>query len=242
MLFAAAAALLLLAAPQHAGVGISTARQLIDGLDELASSAGLGLDQVEVSGQHFASDSDILDAVDLPNVRSFLTFDTAAVRARIERLAWVDTAAIERLMPNRLAIRVTERRPFAAWERGAKDVLIDGTGRQLATVAKGQAPDLPRIAGEHAPEDARRLLQLVAQYPDIMQRLATAERVSGRRWRLVLHDGMRIELPAEADAAALAMLVEPHAGRRLLDVDAAVIDMTLLRQIVVRPSAPPKRA
>jgi cell division protein FtsQ len=214
---------------------------MVERLEELATSAGLGLDQVEIAGARFTSDSDILDAVDLPNVRSYLTFDAAQIRARIERLPWVETATIEPMLPNRLGIRVTERRPFAVWDRGPRDILIDATGRQLATVAKGQAPDLPRIAGEQAPEDARRLLDLVAGFPEIQKRMTSAERISGRRWRLILADGPRIELPADADAAALAILVEPHSEGRLLDLDAAVIDMSALRRITVRPSPPIKR-
>jgi cell division protein FtsQ len=240
-LLGGAAVLTLLGQARGTAAGTMTSRQLIDSLEEFATGAGLGIDQVEIAGQRFASDSDILDAVDLPNVRTFLSFDGAAIRARIERLAWVDTATIERLVPNRVGIRITERRPFAVWDRGPRDVLIDATGRQLATVGKGQAPDLPRIAGEQAAEDARRLLELVAGYPEVQKRLSRAERIAGRRWRLLLHDGPRIELPADADAAALAMLVEPRPEGRLIDLDAAVIDMTVLRRITFRPAAPPKR-
>jgi cell division protein FtsQ len=207
---------------------------MIEQLDHLASQLDLGLDQIEISGHRFTSDGEIFDAVDLPNVGSFLRFDGAAVRARIERLAWVDTVAIERRLPNRIGIRVTERRPVAAWDRGNRDVLIDVTGRQLATVARGTTTDLPRVAGEAAPDDAGRLLVLVADHPDIAARLDRAERVSGRRWRLILRNGARIELPADADAAALAMLVEPRPGGRLIDVAASVIDLTILRRITVR--------
>ena len=126
-------------------------------LDRLAWRMGLGLDQVEISGHRFASDADILDAVDLANVHSFVSFDTAAIRARIERLPWVATAAIERRLPNQVAIHIKERAPFAVWRRGPRDVLIDRTGRQLSIIARGAAADLPRIEGEQAPDDAAQI-------------------------------------------------------------------------------------
>ncbi len=240
---AGSVAVLTLADTPYADASDTPARHsVIAQLDALAGRIGLGLDQIEISDHRFTSDSDILDAVDLANVHSFIRFDSIAIRARIERLAWVDTVTIERLLPNRVAIRVTERRPYAAWDRGPRDILIDATGRPLATVARNSAPDLPRVAGEHAPEDARRLLDLVAAYPDVAQRLAQAERVSGRRWRLVLRDGSRVELPADADAAALAMLVEPRPEGRLIDVAAGVIDLTVLRRITIRPSPSVKRS
>jgi cell division protein FtsQ len=217
------------------------AEPLLVRLDRLAGDIGLGLDQVEISGHRFASDSEILDAVDLQRVRSFVAFDPIATRQRIERLPWIDTAVVERVLPDRLIVKVRERRPFAAWEHGDRDVLIDATGRQLASFARGQAADLPRIAGWQAPEDAARLLALVDGYPEIAGRLQRAERIAGRRWRLVLADAPVIELPAEADGAALAMLFEARPHGRLFDVAAAVIDMTVLRRITVRPAARPKR-
>ncbi len=214
---------------------------MIEQLDTLAWQLGLGLDQVEATGMRFTSDAAILDAVDMPNVRSFLSLDAAAVKRRIERLAWIDTARIERRLPNVLAIEVTERKPFAVWERGARDLLVDQGGRQLAAVARGAAPGLPRLVGERAPDDAGRLLDLVAQYPDVAERLQVAERVGGRRWRLHLRDAPRIELPAEADAMALAMLVEPRPGGRLIDVAAAVIDLTVLRRVTISPAPSSKQ-
>lgn len=236
-----AAALMVFGQARFAVTGASAPLRLIDRLEELAGKAGLGIDQVEVSGQRFAADGDILDAVDLANVRTYLSFDSAAIRARIERLPWVDTATIERMVPNRVGIRITERRPFAVWDRGPRDILIDASGRPLATVAKGHVADLPRIVGEQAPEDARRLLELVAGFPEINQRLARAERIGGRRWSLVLHHGPRIELPAEADATALALLFEARAEGRLIDLEVAVIDMTVSRRVAVRPIPAPAR-
>lgn len=220
----------------------ATSESLLVRLDRLAGDFGLGLDQVEISGHRFASDSDILDAVDLARARSFIGFDPAAARKRIERLPWIDTAVLERVLPDRLIVRIVERRPFAAWERADRDVLIDATGRQLATVAKGQAADLPRIAGEQAAADAARLLGLVAAHPEIAQRLERAERIAGRRWRLVLRGAPVIELPAEADGAALAMLMEQRPHGRLFDVAAAVIDLTVLRRITIRPLPQRKRS
>lgn len=217
--------------PRLASVGT----QLSPWIDRSAAAVGFGLDQVEIAGIHQASAREILDAVDLPNVRTFLALDVAAVKARIERVAWIDTARIDRHFPNILAITVTERRPLAAWDRGPSDALVDRTGRQLATVARAAVPDLPRIAGEGAPQDVGRLFDLIAAYPEIRQRLTLAERVGGRRWRLHLSGGLRIELPVEADAAALAILMETRPAGRLFDVAAASIDLTLLRRIVIEP-------
>jgi cell division protein FtsQ len=235
--------LAILAAPpallEHDGddAAAGPSQTMLSRLDQLAWQAGVGIEQVALAGHRLQSDADILDAVDLANVHSMLVLDTAAVRARIERLPWIATATIERRLPNEVAITVTERTPFAVWRRGGRDVLIDRSGRELSAISNTSTLELPRVEGQDAAEDATRLLDLVAGFPEVSSRMLHAERVAGRRWRLFLQGNTTIELPAEADAAALSMLVEPRAGGRLLDVDARTIDMTLLRRIVIRPSA-----
>ena len=78
-----------------------------------------------VSGQRFTADADIFDALDLPNVRSLLSIDSAAARERIERLPWIATATISRIFPGSLEVHVTERKPAALWIRGQREYLID---------------------------------------------------------------------------------------------------------------------
>ena len=65
-------------------------------VDEVLYWTGLRIDQVTVSGQRFTPDADVFDALDLLNVRSLLSIDSAAARERIERLPWIATATINR--------------------------------------------------------------------------------------------------------------------------------------------------
>lgn len=214
---------------------------LLQLMDHALIEAGLGLDQVDVSGHRFTSDADILDAVDLPNVRSLAAVDSNAVRRRIERLPWVATASVYRVFPGTLRVAVSERSPFAVWDQSAAAVLIDASGRSLGTIANSTKTNLPRVAGDDAPEDAARLLALIAAIPELNAKLDVAERVASRRWRLRLTNGATIELPAEADAAALAMLIEERPGGRLLDINATTIDLSVPRWVSVRGLPPPLR-
>ncbi len=100
--------------------------------DQVLSWTGLRIDQVALSGQRFASDTDIFDALDLPNAHSLLSFDSTAARERIERLPWVATARIARIFPGTLDVHVSERKPAALWLRGGHEYLIDAEGRTLS--------------------------------------------------------------------------------------------------------------
>lgn len=168
--------------------------------------AGFGLSQVSVSGHRFTADADIYAALDLDGARTLLTFDAAAARSRIEQLPWIRRASIERVVPDRIEVRVTERVPFAVWRSGERNWLIDRAGRKLQLVPTELMPQLLRVSGAGAPEEAAALLAVLVDFPQISAKLDVAERVAARRWTLHLEGGMRVDLPAAGEAEALARL------------------------------------
>jgi cell division protein FtsQ len=168
--------------------------------------AGFGLSQVSVSGHRFTADTDIYAALDLDSTRTLLTFDASAARARIEQLPWISRASIERVVPDRIEIRVTERVPFAVWRSGERNWLIDRAGRKLQPVPTNLMPQLLRVSGAGAPEEAAALMTVLVDFPHIAGKLDMAERVSARRWTLHLEGGTSVDLPPTGEAEALARL------------------------------------
>ena len=69
-----------------------------------------------------------------------------SVEAAIRRNPWVDTVEIEKELPDRLRIEVTERRPVALLERGAGLVYADQEGRPIAPVGAGKELEAARLA------------------------------------------------------------------------------------------------
>lgn len=208
-------------------------------IDALAARAGLGLDQVSVSGHRFTPDADILDALDLAHVRSHAGLDVRTIRERIERLPWVRTAAITRALPDRLDIRILERTPYAVWSFGGRDILVDDTGRRLGPAPPGAFEHLPRVAGPGAGEEARSLFSALDGFPDVAARLTQAERVGERRWSITLAGSTIVHLPAHGIEQALAGLVAGPPGARLLDRPLAMIDLRAQGRVVVRRRTSP---
>jgi cell division protein FtsQ len=201
-------------------------------LERLIELAGLGLTQVSVTGHRYTLDSDIFDAIGLENARTMLGFDTRAAQQRIERLPWVERASIERVLPDRLEVRISERSPFAVWRRGDRYALIDRSGRVLAAVPRDAMPSLPRVAGEGAAGEAAALYDLLAEHPAFMARVAVAERVGRRRWTLRLDDGGGVQLPAQGERQALAraLVVAAARGPGAVEIDVRVGERTLVRE------------
>ena len=81
-------------------------------------AVGFGIDQVSLTGQRYTLDSDVFDALDLGNVKTFAALDTAAALKRIERIAWVDTAQITRVFPGML--NVADQRAHAGCDLDAR--------------------------------------------------------------------------------------------------------------------------
>jgi cell division protein FtsQ len=209
--------------------------------DELLYWMGLRVEQVALSGQRFTADADVFDAMDLLNTGSLVTFDAAGARERIEKLPWVSTAAISRIFPGSLDVRITERQPSALWINEGREYLVDGSGRVLSALKKGTKVRLPRFSGAGAPEQAQVLLDLIVRFPRIAERFELAERVGERRWTLHLKGGVLVHLGADREAVAFAALSSPAELGKLVETPNAIIDLRTRGRVTVRvapPSAP----
>ena len=235
-----ATALVALAVLALAGTGAmhGAATPLVTELERWLELAGFDLRQVAITGYRFTADGDIFDAIDLEHARTLLSFDSRAAQGRIEALPWVDTASIERILPDRIEVRIKERTPIAVRQRGEGLFLVDGTGRVLAAVRGDRVPPLPRISGEGAAEAAAELLRVLAAFPAVHKELALAERVGERRWTLWLADGGSILLPATGETAALVRAV---AIRGALAWRAIAIDLRVANRPLIA-GAPPSGA
>jgi cell division protein FtsQ len=212
-----AAALVLLGNPELRAISLA---QVDRGLE----LAGLGLQQVTVSGHRYTSDTDIYAALRLDGARTLLSFDAGGAKARIEQLPWVEKVSIERVVPDAIDVRVSERTPFAVWRDGEKSWLIDARGRKLQLAPADVMPQLPRLSGDAAGSEAAALVALLADYPAIARKVEVAERVAGRRWTLHIAGGTTVDLPAEREDEALAQLTRLNelglGGARRIDLRA----------------------
>jgi cell division protein FtsQ len=202
-------------------------------IDRAAVAAGLKPARIELRGNRHTSHSDVLAALALHEIPSQLSFDVESAARRIEALPWVATAKVSRLLPDAVAVEITERRPSILWRAPDRDVLLDIDGRELARVPRGSDTGLPVVIGEGAGPAAPALLALLGSHPEIERRLVASERIEDRRWRLHLAAGTRLELPAGAMAAALAWL-DAQAATGILDRGLEVVDLRVADQLVVR--------
>ena len=211
----------------------------------LSAEGGFRVEQVDVVGREQTDPKALLAAAGLKRGDPILAFSPEAARQRIESLPWVASAAVERQLPNTVAITIVERKPIALWQHNEKISLIDSVGANLGTVAIETAPPLPLVVGGDAPSHASELLGLLAEHPDIAKRVQASSWIGSRRWDLKLDNGVEVRLPEVGIADALQQLADAEASSRLLERDVAAIDLRLAGKMIVRLAhevSPPAKA
>ncbi|HEY6274548.1 MAG TPA: FtsQ-type POTRA domain-containing protein [Terriglobales bacterium] len=109
------------------GYGAHAARFLIDSSDD-----------IEISGVRNASRVQVMDIAGADIGRNVFFVPLDERRAQLEKIPWVESATVMRLLPNHIAVDIAERTPVAFVEMGAKINLIDAGGVVLGAPANRQ--------------------------------------------------------------------------------------------------------
>lgn len=90
-----------------------------------------GLDQIEVSGNRYVSTSTVADAFSPDLGKSILRIPLGVRRSSLESIPWVAQASVERVLPNRIRVELTERTPVAFLRAANELALVDADGTIL---------------------------------------------------------------------------------------------------------------
>ncbi len=153
----------------------------------------------------------------------FFLVDLDSVRHAVVNLPWVKAVTVRRVWPDRLHVRVVERRAAARWAGGG---LVDVDGEPFSP-SDGELPGGLPVLGGPAGSEAL----LLGGYAELSTWLAPLPPVrratmdARRAWRLELGDGTRLILgrqPAEARLRRFARVfpaVQADRGGRAERVD-----------------------
>jgi len=212
---------------------------LVDGarraVDTRFASLGFSIAEIHLQGASPPAQGEILAAAGLKPGQPILDLDLAAIRARVEKVGWVNHARVIRLLPDTMVISVDQRPLMAVWEHGGRAMVVANNGAVVSQVDPAHFTALPLVVGEGANAAARTIIPLVQARPRLAARLEAMVRVDGRRWDLRLKDGTVILLPAEGEDAALTRLDDLDRKSRILDLGLARIDLRDPEMVVVRP-------
>jgi cell division protein FtsQ len=138
-----------LRAAMWSAVGLAGAWAVFECGQFLLASPAMALihpEQVSISGAHYAKHSSVLEIFAADRGRSILRIPLAERRREIETIPWVESAVVRRVLPNRIAVAITERTPVAFLREGSGMALVDAQGVILDRPLEGNF-DFPVVTG-----------------------------------------------------------------------------------------------
>ena len=104
-------------------------------------------DQIEVIGNHNVARAQLTDVFGADIARNIFSVPLEERRKQVEQIPWVESAALMRLLPDRIRVEITERKPVAYIQIGSRLSLIDGNGVVMERPAGGEKFPFTVITG-----------------------------------------------------------------------------------------------
>ncbi|PIT70661.1 cell division protein FtsQ/DivIB [Bartonella tribocorum] len=213
--------------------GLSSSGQMAVVVNTIISDSGFMVVDVDISGNKRLAKQDILKILQLDVAPSIFTFDVEKARSLLEKQAWVQSANVQKIYPNRVRISIVEREPYAIWQHDGMMDIVDNTGRVIVPFKGKVVRGLPLVVGQGAQNAAKGFIQALSVYRPVYDRVRAFVRVGDRRWDLVLDNRMRVMLPENGALERLSSLVSSGAMQDLLSRDILSVDLRLADRITV---------
>lgn len=193
--------------------------------DALVADAGFGISSVHLAGNVRTQPSQILAALGFEPGQSIFGADIQGARQKLLALDWVADAQVRRQYPDSITVSLVEKLPFALWQTPSGLFVVERSGRVITRAEAAEFPRLPFFLGDGAPPSGAELVDAIAQHRAVVARVKAMERVSNRRWNLLLDDGVIVELPETGWAKQLDELEHLIVDKAVLERDIKEIDL-----------------
>ena len=201
-----------------------------------SARAGFRVEEIFVEGRNRTPRDELLAAMRIKRGDPILGVDLDAVRQRVEEIAWVKTAVVERRLPGVVHLLITERAPIAIWQNQGRYYLVDNVGQVVGDEIDEYA-GLPLMVGEGAPDHAGDLRDLLKAEPELDKRVKAAQWVGDRRWDITFdrtQGGINVRLPEDDPLTAWHELAKLDRELSVLERNITLIDMRLPDRLVLR--------
>ena len=193
----------------------------------------LRVNHIFVEGRSETSRKKLLQSLRLHRGQFILDFKPEEARLRIEKLPWVETAIIERHLPDTIRLTIKEKKPLALWQRNGQLLLLDAKGKIINLPSISSYTSLIIIIGKDAPFRAESLFNVLAAEPILAREVKAAVRIGARRWNLYLKNNIQILLPENNTSAAWGHLAQLNNKYKLLSRDLVSIDLRLSDRVII---------
>ncbi len=192
----------------------------------VTADAGFGISEVHLSGNRRTPPETITAVLGFEPGQSIFAADLITARNKLLHLPWVAEAQVTRRYPDAINVSIVEKLPFALWRDATARVwVVERDGGLITDTGVEQFIKLPHLIGADAPATAAEIVDAVAPYRAVSARMSAFERVSNRRWNVVLDDGVVVKLPEKNWQQQLPVLEHLIVDKGVLERDIGEIDL-----------------
>jgi cell division septal protein FtsQ len=157
--------------------------------------------RIDVAGTERSSSADIRRLVEMQTEKSGVwNADLPAIKEKLEKVQWVKTAAVSRVLPNGIRVQIFERQPQALVRTSDGSVLVDADGATIAPAREKEA-EFPfaitgwnqvksEAAGKENLERVKMYQKMLAEWKefDLSSRVVAVDLADLREPRAVIED------------------------------------------------------
>lgn len=209
--------------------------KISDRAAHITARHGFVVETVTINGRHYTQADNVTAALAITRGQPLFSVDLQGIKDRLSELEWVETATIRRHWPDRISVMLRERQPLAIWYGEGTDqpYLLDRSGTVMMVDIPKAFQQLLRVSGSGAPLALPDFVTLLLAEPKIAAYVKKVERISERRWDMILVNGTRVKLPEDDIGYALSRLRQSHQDKQTLDEGFVEIDLRLNDRMIV---------
>jgi cell division protein FtsQ len=210
-------------------------------------------EQIELNGNHIVAREAVLQQFVHDRSRSALQVPLDTRRSEIEQIPWVESASVQRILPNRIRVELTERTPIAFIRNGNELAVIDVHGVILDR-PQGEELRFPVVSGvsdELAREQREKRMQIYQEFMKAVELVRAGSANCVSEIDLSNPKDLRVVMtglagPTDSQAVTVHFGSGEFTGKYKMLVDnfsqwqantgrVQSIDLQYLRQVIVNP-------
>ena len=195
---------------------------------------GFELELVKFKGDKYIGQAQLIEELGLFDGIPILAIDLNELRTEIKTRNWVKDAQIKRILPSKLEINITERKPLAIWQYQKQLFLIDADGIVLMDLDAAEGLPFPLIVGEGANNHASYIFEMLEEEKTLYSRVHAAIRLSDRRWNIMFMNGIEVMMPEDNLEEAWKKLARLQIEKQVLDREVKTIDLRMHDRVYIK--------
>lgn len=185
------------------------------------------VEEIKIDGSEKIEDKKLQALSGIKLGDNIMLVDILAIKNRMEKHPWIESAAVERILPSTISITLKEEQPQAVYVEDSTYYLINRHGRKLQEISASEGQDYMKVVGAGGNLYFDSVLEQLYNFQNIYKNIESIHYVAGRRWDIKLKNNLLVKFP-EANIYEAAAIFEENFGKISKLYKTCVVDLRLI--------------